>query len=75
MVSNSRARAAIPEDSRIIGPSARRTDRRGRRPERPRERRGVVMNDKLALALAVVLGAFLVLAALFLVFGPPLSLR
>jgi hypothetical protein len=32
------------------------------------------MNDKLALALAVVLGAFLVLAALLLVFGPPLSL-
>jgi hypothetical protein len=33
------------------------------------------MNDKLALALAVVLGAFLFLAALFVVFGPPLSVR
>jgi hypothetical protein len=31
------------------------------------------MNDTLVLALAVVVGAFLVFAALFLVFGPPLS--
>lgn len=75
MATNSRARAATPEDSRIIGPSARRTDRRGRRFERPGGRRGVVMSDTLALTLAVVLAAFLVLAALFLVVGPPLSVR
>jgi hypothetical protein len=33
------------------------------------------MSDTLALTLAVVLAAFLVLAALFLVVGPPLSVR
>jgi hypothetical protein len=33
------------------------------------------MTDKLRLALAVALAAFLVVGTLLLVFGPPLSVR
>ena len=40
-----------------------------------RARHSPVMNEKLQLGLAIALGAFLILLALFLVFGPPISVR